>query len=177
MTDTTTAPEPETPVLDLEAIAALRAGGFKLIKSHGDPTTGEGCAADLIAWKTTGDITDMPPCVHSVFARQIQRINDDKATSEDDMWRLVEEVGPLVVGSIDWPVLDVLRVSCRVGMTVDGFLAALAQRADLRSANLRSADLSSAYLHSADLRGARGSASTVLPAGWKVNEAGLVVPE
>ena len=145
---------PEPPVLDLTKIAELRENGFNLVKHHGDPTTGEGCAADLIAWQTTGDITDMPPCVHNVFARLVHRINDDPATSVDDMWRLVTEVGPLVVGSADWPVLDVLRITVRVGKTVDGFLAAIAQRADLSNAVLSNAVLSNADLRYADLSGA-----------------------
>jgi hypothetical protein len=47
--------------------------------------------------------------------------------------------------------------------------------ADLRSADLSSTNLSYADLRSADLRGAIGNQYTVLPAGWVVNDAGLIV--
>ena len=45
--------------LDLNRIAALKAEGFALGVGHHDASEGEGCAMDLIAWQTTGEITDM----------------------------------------------------------------------------------------------------------------------
>jgi hypothetical protein len=49
--------------------------------------------------------------------------------------------------------------------------------ANLRYANLRSADLRSANLGFADLRYATGNKYTLLPDGWIVNDAGLIVKE
>ena len=47
--------------------------------------------------------------------------------------------------------------------------------ADLRDADLRDADLGGAYLGDANLRGATGNEWTTLPAGYRVNDSGLIV--
>ena len=49
--------------------------------------------------------------------------------------------------------------------------------ANLRGANLHGANLRGAYLGGANLYGAQGDVVTRLPEGWKVSEAGLIVPE
>ena len=67
----------------------------------------------------------------------------------------------------------------KVGDVVD-LTSANLRSANLRSANLRFADLTSADLRSADLRyanlrSANGDRFTLLPTGWRVTDAGLIV--
>ena len=47
--------------------------------------------------------------------------------------------------------------------------------ANLRGANLRGVNLGDAYLGDANLRGATGNEWTTLPAGYRVNDSGLIV--
>ena len=49
--------------------------------------------------------------------------------------------------------------------------------ADLRGANLRGANLRGANLRGANLRGATGNEWTTLPAGYRVNDSGLIVQD
>jgi hypothetical protein len=141
--------------------------GVTLSARHGNiGTQRQGCAMDAIAWATTGEITDMPSCVHAILARKVHKINDASHTSEADRWLIVREGGPLLVDSDTWDANRVLHVIARCGMTAAGFVAALAMQpaddlyranlswADLSGANLSWADLSEANLSGADLYGA-----------------------
>jgi uncharacterized protein YjbI with pentapeptide repeats len=113
----------------------------------------EGCAMDAIAWAATGEITDMPACVHPILVRKVHQINDAAHTTEDDRWLIVREGGPLLVGSNEWGASRVLHVIARCGVTAAGFVAALFMQpgADLSGANLSRADLYRANLSRANL--------------------------
>ena len=127
--------------------------GITLIKGHHNiEATGTGCAMDAIAWAATGEITDMPSCVHPVLAKKVQALNDAERCTNADRWRLVRDGGPILVGSSEWEAKRACLVIADAGRTVDGFLSALRYAADLRSADLSFADLRSANLRSADLR-------------------------
>ena len=60
-------------------------------------------------------------------------------------------------------------------IAADDLRGANLEVANLRDANLRDANLRDANLRSACLEGATGNTFTELPAGWTVNDAGLVV--
>ena len=60
-------------------------------------------------------------------------------------------------------------------IAADDLRGANLEVANLRDANLRDANLRDANLRSACLEGATGNSFTELPAGWTVNDAGLVV--
>jgi hypothetical protein len=145
---------PDAPTLDLTRLP----DGLRLTSGHHDLTTeSEACAMDAIAWATTGEITDMPACVHPILARFVQRLND-RSMSEDYRWRLVREAGPLLVGTDVWPSAIAVLVVASAGTTVGGLVDALT-RADLAWAGLTGADLTGAnltwaYLVWADLTGA-----------------------
>ena len=144
---------------------------------HNIEATGTGCAMDAIAWAATGEITDMPSCVHPVLAKKVRALNDAERCTNADRWRLVRDGGPILVGSSEWEAKRACLVIADAGRTVDGFLSALRYAADLRSADLRFADLSSANLRSADLssdnlRSARFDRLTVWPDGFDAAAAG-----
>ena len=151
--------------LDLNRIAALKAEGFALGVGHHDASEGEGCAMDLIAWQTTGEITDMPSCVHPVLSRLVHRINDAGHTTAEGRWRIVTDAGPLLVGTDKWEGVRAAWVVANAGMTVGGLIDALRTGANLAGANLTRANLAEA----------KGNQWTVLPAGWTVADYGLVV--
>ena len=191
--------------LDLNRIAALKAEGFALGVGHHDASEGEGCAMDLIAWQTDGEITDMPSCVHQVLSRLVHRINDATHTTAEGRWRIVTDAGPLLVGTDKWEGVRAAWVVANAGMTVGGLIDALRTGANLAGANLTGADLTRAnlagadlaeanltranlaeanltgaylaraYLAGANLARAKGNQWTVLPAGWTVADYGLVV--
>jgi hypothetical protein len=141
-----------TPTLDLSKLE-----GVTLTEGHHSiPDAHQGCAMDAIAWATTGEVTDMPACVHPLLARKVHKINDAPYTTEADRWLIVREGGPLLVGSNAWGVNKVLHVLARCGATAVGFVAALAMDpgAYLSDANLYDAYLSGAYLYDANLSGA-----------------------
>ena len=140
--------------LDLDRIAALRAEGFALRAGHHDASDGEGCAMDLIAWQTTGEITDMPSCVHPILSRLVHRINDARHMTVDDRWRIVTDAGPLLVGTDKWEALRAAWVVANAGRTVGGLIDALRVGADLVGANLTRANLVGANLAGANLTGA-----------------------
>ena len=140
--------------LDLDRIAALRAEGFALRAGHHDASDGEGCAMDLIAWQTTGEITDMPSCVHPILSRLVHRINDARHMTVDDRWRIVTDAGPLLVGTDKWEALRAAWVVANAGRTVGGLIDALRVGADLVGANLTRANLVGANLVGANLAGA-----------------------
>ena len=140
--------------LDLDRIAALRAEGFALRAGHHDASDGEGCAMDLIAWQTTGEITDMPSCVHPILSRLVHRINDARHMTVDDRWRIVTDAGPLLVGTDKWEALRAAWVVANAGRTVGGLIDALRVGADLVGANLTRANLVGANLAGANLAGA-----------------------
>ena len=140
--------------LDLDRIAALRAEGFALRAGHHDASDGEGCAMDLIAWQTTGEITDMPSCVHPILSRLVHRINDARHMTVDDRWRIVTDAGPLLVGTDKWEALRAAWVVANAGRTVGGLIDALRVGADLVGANLTRANLAGANLAGANLAGA-----------------------
>jgi len=168
----------DTPTLDLEKLAELRESGLVLTTGHHDLTDNEfatGCAMDLIGWQVTGDSTDMPECVHPTLARHVHRINDGDDSTSEDRWRIVMEAGPLLVGTAEWSSVKCCLVLARAGLTAGGLIDALRQVANLNGANLNRANLNGANLNRANLNGARGDAFTRLPAGWKVNESGLIV--
>ena len=126
--------------------------GITLINGHHNiEATGTGCAMDAIAWAATGEITDMPSCVHPVLAKKVQALNDAERCTNADRWRLVRDGGPILVGSSEWEAKRACLVIADAGRTVDGFLSALRYAANLRIVDLRSVDLSSADLSSADL--------------------------
>jgi len=126
--------------------------GITLIEGHHNiEATGTGCAMDAIAWAATGEITDMPSCVHPVLAKKVQALNDAERCTNADRWRLVRDGGPILVGSSEWEAKRACLVIADAGKTVDGFLSTLRYAADLSIANLRSAKLSFADLSSADL--------------------------
>ena len=161
--------------LDLDRIAALKAEGFALRAGHHDASDGEGCAMDLIAWQTTGEITDMPSCVHPILSRLVHRINDATHTTAEGRWRIVTDAGPLLVGTDKWEGVRAAWVVANAGMTVGGLIDALRTGANLAEANLTGAYLARAYLAGANLARAKGNQWTVLPAGWTVADYGLVV--
>ena len=140
--------------LDLNRIAALKAEGFALGVGHHDASEGEGCAMDLIAWQTTGEITDMPSCVHPVLSRLVHRINDAGHTTAEGRWRIVTDAGPLLVGTDKWEGVRAAWVVANAGMTVGGLIDALRTGANLAGANLTRADLAGANLTRANLAGA-----------------------
>ena len=181
--------------LDLDRVAALKAEGFALRAGHHDASEGEGCAMDLIAWQTTGEITDMPSCVHPILSRLVHRINDARHMTVEGRWRIVTDAGPLLVGTDKWEGVRAAWVVANAGMTVGGLIDALRTGADLTGAdlagaylaraylaganlaraNLTGAYLARAYLAGANLARAKGNQWTVLPAGWTVADYGLVV--
>ena len=140
--------------LDLNRIAALKAEGFALGVGHHDASEGEGCAMDLIAWQTDGEITDMPSCVHPVLSRLVHRINDATHTTAEGRWRIVTDAGPLLVGTDKWEGVRAAWVVANAGMTVGGLIDALRTGANLAEANLAGADLAGANLTGANLAGA-----------------------
>ena len=140
--------------LDLDRIAALKAEGFALGVGHHDASEGEGCAMDLIAWQTDGEITDMPSCVHPVLSRLVHRINDATHTTAEGRWRIVTDAGPLLVGTDKWEGVRAAWVVANAGMTVGGLIDALRTGANLAEANLTGADLTRANLTGANLTGA-----------------------
>ena len=137
--------------LDLDRIAALRAEGFALRAGHHDASDGEGCAMDLIAWQTTGEITDMPSCVHPILSRLVHRINDAMHMTVDDRWRIVTDAGPLLVGTDKWEALRAAWVVANAGRTVGGLIDALRVGADLTGGYLTGANLTGVYLAGANL--------------------------
>ena len=140
--------------LDLNRIAALKAEGFALGIGHHDASEGEGCAMDLIAWQTTGEITDMPSCVHPILSRLVHRINDARHMTADGRWRIVTDAGPLLVGTDKWEAVRAAWVVANAGRTVGGLIDALRTGANLARANLAGANLARANLARADLAGA-----------------------
>jgi hypothetical protein len=172
--------------------------GVTLTQGHHDiQDEHEGCAMDAIAWAATGEITDMPACVHPILAREVHQINDADHTTEADRWLIVREGGPLLVGSNEWDANRVLHVIARCGVTAAGFVAALSMQpganlsgadlsranlygANLSGANLSGADLSranlyGANLYGADLYGANADKYTVWPDGFDAAAAGVVL--
>ena len=126
--------------------------GITLVNGHHNiEATGTGCAMDAIAWAATGEITDMPSCVHPVLTKKVQALNDAERCTNADRWRLVRDGGPILVGSSEWEAKRACLVIADAGRTVDGFLSALRYAADLSFADLSFADLSFADLSSADL--------------------------
>ena len=161
---------------DLDKIAALKAEGFAITTGHHDASEGEGCAMDLIAWQASGEITDMPSCVHPILSRLVHRINDAAHTTDDDRWRIVTNAGPLLVDTSEWDAVRAAWVVAHAGRTVGGLLDALRLAdANLVDANLVGANLVRANLAGANLAGARGDAGTRLPGGWTVSDSGLIV--
>ena len=160
---------------------------------------------DLIAWQTTGEITDMPSCVHPLLSRLVHRINDANHTTTEGRWRIVTDAGPLLVGTDKWEAARAAWVVANAGRTVGGLVDALRTganlaeaylarahldgaylagahltraylaRANLARANLDGANLAGADLAGANLAGAKGDQWTVLPDGWTVADSGLVV--
>ena len=140
-----------TPTLDL-----TRLDGVHLVSGHHSiPDNHTGCAMDAIAWAATGEVTDMPACVHMLLARKVHRINDARHTTEDDRWLIVREGGPLLVGSDAWGVNRVLHVLARCGETAAGFVAALGMDpgTNLSGTNLSGTNLSGTNLSGTDLSG------------------------
>jgi hypothetical protein len=146
-----------TNTLDLTKLegATLTQGHHNIQDEH------QGCAMDAIAWAATGEITDMPACVHPILARKVHQINDAGHTTEADRWLIVREGGPILVGSNEWDANRVLHVIARCGLTAAGFVAALSMRPEaylyrayLYRANLSGANLSGANLSGANLSGA-----------------------
>ena len=113
---------------------------------------------DLIAWQTTGEITDMPSCVHPILSRLVHRINDARHMTVDDRWRIVTDAGPLLVGTDKWEALRAAWVVANAGRTVGGLIDALRVGADLVGANLTRANLVGANLAGANPR--RGPTSS-----------------
>ena len=143
--------------LDLDRVAALKAEGFALRAGHHDASEGEGCAMDLIAWQTTGEITDMPSCVHPILSRLVHRINDARHMTVEGRWRIVTDAGPLLVGTDKWEAVRAAWVVANAGRTVGGLIDALRTGAYLAGAdlaNLTGANLARAYLTGANLAGA-----------------------
>jgi hypothetical protein len=129
--------------------------GLTLSRGHHDiGSTSTGCAMDAIAWAATGEVTDMPACVHPILARKVHKINDDQNTAEADRWLIVREAGPILVGSNEWTAVQAAWCVSRAGSTAAGFVAAVSAdltRADLTRADLAGADLTEANLARANL--------------------------
>ena len=153
--------------LDLNRIAALKAEGFALGVGHHDASEGEGCAMDLIAWQTTGEITDMPSCVHPLLSRLVHRINDANHTTTEGRWRIVTDAGPLLVGTDKWEAARAAWVVANAGRTVGGLVDALRT-----GANLAEAYLARAHLDGANLARAYRPQNDIT--GWTADEYGYL---
>ena len=179
----------DTPVLDPARIDELQANGIHLITGAGNLDNKTLCTMQAVNWAITGQTSDMPECVHPILSRFVQRLQDT-TSDEAFKWRLLRECGPLLVGSNEWPVERILWIVASAGRTVAGLRESIESGANLSDANLSGAYLSGAYLSGANLSdanlsganlsganlsGAIGNSYTVLPAGWKVSESGLIV--
>jgi hypothetical protein len=178
---------------------------FDLIKGSGSEKSKKACSMTLLAWIYGEEWSDHPPCAHQIIADVVVRANDHEGTTKemnralvrlgkkgvlDTWWIPIEviafsmsgdEVGPyelavrLLKNIAEWKKTKEkpdLRGANLRGADLRG---AVLYRANLYGANLYGADLRGANLYGADLYGAKNASEAILPAGWTVNDSGLIV--
>lgn len=155
---------------------------FDLIAgSTGNEQEGKACAMSMLSWVAGEAWTDHPPCAHRLLADMAIRANDNEDTTPEQREAIVRAGCEGIIDTWWVPatvILLAISEAPKDADVVDRALAVFAAVAGWKSAepkvrpNLTGADLTGAYL-----AGARGNASTRLPAGWVVQEGtGLIVP-
>ena len=144
-----------TPAMRAEIV---RAGEHGILDTWWIPT-------EVVVWALSHDRGTDPPTPFDRLMTVLRRV----ATWKDTRARINLAGADLTDANLTPADLT------RADLTRANLAGANLTRANLTDANLTRANLAGVNLTNANLTDAKGSAATVLPAGWMVSDAGLIV--